>query len=710
MNIQIYIITILLLFSLTLKGEKKDYADSLKNVVMAMPNDSNKVKALNDVAFEYRNSNPKKTIQLAKEALTLGKKLNYEWDLPRSLNFVGVGYQKMGEQAPALEYFTKAKDLSLKIRHIEQLGYSYHNMGTIHNWQNNYEKAIELFYKSLKIFEQLEDLKGIAYIHNSLSLTSLSQGNLEMSIKHANETLKIRQKINDKRGQGAAYNRLGEIYIKKEDYNHALRYFFKNIRLYESMNDLDGLAFTNMNIAKVYLNTKDYTKAVYFSKKCVEYYDTIGNNGVVAEALLLMGEALYCTEDYPRSERYAQKAIAYAKEYNRQEVLFNSYFLLSKIAETEKKYSQALAYHKQYVALKDSLFDADMYMKSGWQQGSFAIFKKEQENDLLKQKEAMNQALIQKQKIQQWSLLVGLMLISILAIVLVRSIRRKRKDYSLLEEKNREIEKQKMAIVNKTLALATAQQQLQDYNEQLEQKVEERTNALQKSNEELELYAYMASHDLKQPLRNIAGFSQLIIRHLNKKNLMDDTIKDFTKFIVDNTQYMHNLIEDLLTFSKFSSNSHQASFETVKYSEVLEVVLQNLHQQIQDTNANIVLLNIPETGEGLKIKLMQLFQNLISNSLKFSKKDTPAVICIDSVDTGTYYQFSVADNGIGISKEYFDLIFETFKKLHNKQEYAGVGLGLSTCKKIVEQHNGKIWLESTLNEGTTFYFTIAKKH
>jgi light-regulated signal transduction histidine kinase (bacteriophytochrome) len=173
---------------------------------------------------------------------------------------------------------------------------------------------------------------------------------------------------------------------------------------------------------------------------------------------------------------------------------------------------------------------------------------------------------------------------------------------------------------------------------------------------------------------------------------------------------MHNLIEDLLTFSKFSSNSHDASFETVKYSEVLEVVLQNLHQQIQDTNANIVLLNIPESGDGLKIKLMQLFQNLISNSLKFSKKDAPAVICIDSVDLGTHHQISVADNGIGIDKEYYNLIFETFKKLHNKQEYAGVGLGLSTCKKIVEQHDGKIWVESTPNEGTTFHFTVAKKH
>jgi tetratricopeptide (TPR) repeat protein len=145
MSVQIFLINLLLLSSLTLKGSTEHEADSLKSVVFAMPNDSNKIKALNDIAFEYRNFNPNETIELAKKALALGEKIDQKWDLSRSLNFIGVGHQKLGEQALALEYYRKAKDCALKTKNIEQLAYSYHNMGTVYNWQNNYVKSIELF-------------------------------------------------------------------------------------------------------------------------------------------------------------------------------------------------------------------------------------------------------------------------------------------------------------------------------------------------------------------------------------------------------------------------------------------------------------------------------------------------------------------------------------------------------------------------------------
>ncbi len=710
MKVIALLFTFLLVFPTLLAASTKYEADSMKAITLAMPNDSNKVKALTDLAFMYRNFSPKETIFFAKNAFDLAKSIDYQWGVPRAVNFIGVGHQKLGEQAMALEYYSKAKNFSLKTHNIEQLAYSYHNMGTIYNWQNDYEKSIELFYKSLKIFEQLKDLQGIAYVNNSLSQAALSEGDLELALQHANKTLEVRKQINDVRGQGGAYNRIGEIYIQQHKYDKALTYFFKNIKLYAELEDYEGLAFTNINIGRAYIASKDYTKAVYFSKKGFEYYHRIGNNGVVSEALLLVAQASFKMGEIERSMKYCEKSIVFAKEYNRQEVLANAYLLLSNIYEKQRKFNDALLYHQEYVTLKDSLFSQEVYHKAGWEQGSFAIFKKEQENALLKEKEAVSAALIQKQQILQWSLIAGLLLFSAFVGLLIRSNRNRERDNTLLQLKNKEIEAQKEAITNQSIDLANAQKQLKDYNIDLERKVEERTEALKKSNEELELYAYLASHDLKQPLRNIAGFTQLIIRDLTKKNLMDATIKEYSTFIVDSTQYMHHLIEDLLTFSKFSTNSHDVTFETVTYREVIDSVLQNLHQQIQDKNANIVVLNIPISGEGLKIKLMQLFQNLISNALKFSKKDTPAIICIDSQDLGTHYQFSIADNGIGIKKEYFALIFETFKKLHNKQEYAGVGLGLSTCKKIVEQHKGEIWLESELDKGTIFHFTIAKRH
>ena len=710
MKILIFTTFLLLFSSLTAIASTKEHANKMRAVALIMSEDSNKIKALNDVSFEYRNFNPKETVKLATQALALGKKINYRWDLARSLNFIGVGYQKLGKQAIALEYYMAAKDAALENNQAEQLAYAYHNMGTIYIWQNDYEKSVELFYKSLKVFEQSGELRGIAYAHNSLSQLALSQGNLDSAIKHASKSLSLRQGIKDKRGEGSSNNRLGEIYIKKGDYDKALIYFFNNIILYQSSDNYEDLALTNMNIGKVYLASKNYTKAIYFGNKSLIYHDKIGNNGVVAEILLLVGQGFYYQKDYIRSKEYCKKSTRFAKEYNRQEVLFQSYLFLSKIAEKQKKYSKALTYHKQYLTLKDSLFNAEMYRQSGLEEGNFIIFKKDQENNLLKQKEAANQILIEKQQLQQWSLVLGLILFSALFLVLVQANHTKKKANLLLQDKNQKIEQQKEAILNQRYALENAQKQLRAYNDDLEKMVEERTNALQKSNEELELYAYMASHDLKQPLRNITGFSQLINRHLKKENIVDATVSKYSNIIIDSTKYMHHLIEDLLAFSKFSSTNNNINFEEVEYEPIIKNVLQNLHQQIQDKNAHIELLNIPESGNGIKIKLIQLFQNLISNALKFSKKDTPAIITIDTKDIGTHYQFSIADNGIGIKEEHFTIIFETFKKLHNKQEYAGVGLGLSICKKIIAQHDGEIRLESVPNEGTTFYFTLAKNN
>lgn len=699
---------ILLFISLRLTASTLVNVDSLRATVEVMPNDSNKVIALNDIAFKYRNHDPVLTIELAKVALNLAVQLNYEWEKPRSFSFIGIGYQKQGQFSTAIEYYQKAKEIAEKIKNQEELAYAFHNMGTVYKLQNNYEIATDYYYQSLRIFETLSDLRGIAYANNSLSIIASTHDNFDLAIQHAEQTLEIRKKLNDIRGQNSAYNRLGEVYLKKGEIQKALDYFFRNIKSYTELEDYEGLAYTYINISSANLFLEKYTKAIYFSKKAIAYYNEIGNEGMAAEAMQNIANAAFFMADYQRSKRYAEKIMDYALKNNRLELLANSYFRLSKINEIKKAYEPALYYYQQYSALTDSIFSAASYREVGRQQGSFEIFKKDQENELLKQQKEISQAVIRRQKQQTWSLIGGLFLVLALVFVLVRANRRRQKDNQLLLQKNNQIEDQRTAITEQTLELEKAKKQLQGYNERLEQKVTLRTEALKKSNEELELYANLASHDLKQPLRNIGGFSNLLVRHLKKNNLDDKQTKEYTNFIISSTQYMHNLIEDLLAFSQFSSDSHEASIEQFDYKDVIGSVLQNLHQQVQDTKANIVLLNIPEEGKGFKIKLTQLFQNLISNALKFSKKDVPAVICIDSKDIGTHYQFSLADNGIGIEKEYFNMIFETFKKLHNKQKYSGVGLGLSTCKKIVEQHKGEIWLESVPNEGTTFHFTILK--
>lgn len=223
---------------------------------------------------------------------------------------------------------------------------------------------------------------------------------------------------------------------------------------------------------------------------------------------------------------------------------------------------------------------------------------------------------------------------------------------------------------------------------------------LKRSNEELEQFAYVASHDLQEPLRMISGYVQLINKRYHEK--LDQDATEFLQFALDGVQRMQRLINDLLEYSRVGRKG--TDIEKINLEELYLKVLQNLKVAIEESKAEIShdpfpIVFYPER------ELYQLFQNLIGNAIKFHG-DKPPKIHIGVRQDGKQWVFSVEDNGIGIDPKYADRIFVIFQRLHTRQEYPGTGIGLAICKKIVERHGGKIWFESTPNQGTSFFFTI----
>jgi len=225
---------------------------------------------------------------------------------------------------------------------------------------------------------------------------------------------------------------------------------------------------------------------------------------------------------------------------------------------------------------------------------------------------------------------------------------------------------------------------------------------LVQSNKELEQFAYVASHDLQEPLRMVSSFMQL----LNKKytNQLDDTAKQYIHFAVDGAERMKVLILDLLTFSRIGTEKQYN--QTIDVKILVEEVKLNLVAAVSENKAKITIHALPVI-KGNKMQITQLFQNLLSNAIKYHSDRDPEIE-IGYTDGGNHYQFYVKDNGIGIASKYFEKIFIIFQRLHNKTEYSGTGVGLSICKKIVEKHGGKIFVESEPGKGSTFYFTINK--
>ncbi|MGB9978509.1 PAS domain S-box protein [Methanobacterium sp.] len=226
---------------------------------------------------------------------------------------------------------------------------------------------------------------------------------------------------------------------------------------------------------------------------------------------------------------------------------------------------------------------------------------------------------------------------------------------------------------------------------------------LERSNQELQQFAYIASHDLQEPLRTISSFTQLLARRYSGQ--IDKDADEFIGFIVDGTNRMQAMIKDLLQYSRVQTRGEE--FKPTDVQNALDNALFNLKVTIDENNAEITSEKLPVVIADEK-QLIQLFQNLIGNAIKFKKPDEPPKIHILSKkdEENKEYILGVSDNGIGMDQQYAGRIFELFQRLHTRDEYKGTGIGLAVAKKIVERHGGKIWVESELGKGSTFYFTM----
>lgn len=238
----------------------------------------------------------------------------------------------------------------------------------------------------------------------------------------------------------------------------------------------------------------------------------------------------------------------------------------------------------------------------------------------------------------------------------------------------------------------------------IQRKVEERTRELRRSNQELKRFAFIASHDLQEPLRKIGGFTERLEKHFSDQIKGDEKAQTYMKFITDGVERMRGLILGLLEYS--SVTAAESNMRRLDSNQIVADAINNLSEIIKENDAKIHYESLPEVYYD-KIMFTQLFQNLIGNAIKYRSKSTPD-ITVSAKALAGYWEFSVKDNGMGIEKKYLERIFEMFQRLHRKEEITGTGIGLSLCQKIVERYGGGIRVTSEPGKGSVFYFTVPR--
>jgi light-regulated signal transduction histidine kinase (bacteriophytochrome) len=264
---------------------------------------------------------------------------------------------------------------------------------------------------------------------------------------------------------------------------------------------------------------------------------------------------------------------------------------------------------------------------------------------------------------------------------------------AVLEQKNRELEQQ----IEERLR---AEEDVRRLNTELERRVQERTAELSRINDELRQFAYVASHDLQEPLRTVGSYAQLLARRY--RGQLGADADEFISYMVNGVSRMHTLLNDMLAFSRVTQSQHKP-LQTARLEAVLATSLMNLELALKESGATVTHDPLPSVWCD-ETQIGQVFQNLIGNAIKYRGTEAPR-IHIWTENTDQECIVSVRDNGIGIDPQYHERIFGIFKRLHGR-ELPGTGMGLAICKRIVERHNGRIWVESETGKGATFRFTL----
>ncbi len=643
--------------------------------------------------IHYFQGDVERAMKYKHEALEINQELHDTLALSNTYANLGTNYCDIGDFSRALEYEEKALELAKATKHQQSISYALNNLGVVHNVMGNYPKALEYYQKSFHIDESQKNYKDAAVAASNVAFILNIQGEYDEAISFCQKGLDYSEQIGFKTGLTYNYEYLGLIYKTKGDYNKAWENHQKALVLQTEIGNKTGLANAYKDLGEILNLQGKYNEAVKFYNNSLSIGKAIDNKQIVMKSYVGLSLTYLKQNDYINAQKYSQIAYVLANDIGNIDLIAQSADLLAKSKAALGKHKEAYNLYTVFKNMSDSLFNEENVRSIANLEYQYK-FEKEKELFKIEQqkKDAVRAEEEKLQKMIRNSLLVGVLLMLVLVLVILHSFLQKSKANLLLAEQKKQIEDTNEELI-------TQKEEIQIVAQELE-----------KANKTKDKFFSIIAHDLKSPFNGLIGFTELLLE--NHKSYNHTERETYLQYIQDCSLKTYNLLDNLLTWAQSQSGLIKFNPEKIKMKSLVDDIILLLSETAGNKNIELV----SDTQDDLALNadknmLHTIILNLVSNAIKFTPKG--GSITVKSLVESYHSKQKVAkiivkDTGVGIPAEIQRTLFTLNGNYTttgtNKEK--GTGLGLLLCKEFVDQHDGKIIVNSQVNKGSEFEVSI----
>jgi signal transduction histidine kinase len=671
-KVKISLVAFFLLFSVGLNSLAQSKLDSLERILKNSSSDSVRFITLISLSKENQYKDLTKASAYSAQALALAEKNQWVWGKSRAYGQESFLATISGDYATAMKYDNQNLQLVIEQKDSLSIAQTLGYLGNDYKDLGKYDEAYYYFTQSYNIARSIPDsLKMTIAIHNIGTVLS-DLGQYDLALDHFKVSTQISTAINDLDGIAYDLDAVGDVYCRKKDYKKSEEYLLKalnNIRELK-LTVIEPRALTHL--AHLYYVIRDLPKSLAYYDSATMVYDQTSNEFGDAEVNLGISQVLIEQGKFDEAQILIEKSLKTAESLGAERMEIDCYEKLSKLAERKGDYKSALAYHKNFKAMEDSLFSQEMVEKVFQDQLRFQTETKDFQIANLSKVTSAQDNELRRQEFLSNILAVVVALTAILLFSVYRSGQRRKRINKLLIEHQEEIKK--------------------------------RSIELEQLNQVKDKFFSIISHDLRSPMNALSGILDL----LSEKQITQEEFAVLTKEMRVQFNHTRTLINNLLDWALLQMDKLNIQPEKIELSKVINenfTLVKSLH--LKEMNlVNKVESGIFGWGDLNMINL--IFRNLILNAIKFSDKG--GLIEISSKQEADFHVMAIKDYGVGINPEVQKILFDktTGYSTRGTANEKGTGLGLILCKEFIEKNGGKIWLESEEGKGSTFYFTIKK--